>query len=274
MPKPTSYAQQDPGTPAGRIEFLLRVVWSGNQTRMAADLAVSAALISKVVRGERAPGSKLLDAVANDRRVNRLWVHEGQGEPLRAEHREAPADEFLVPVARIILPGPPGDHAGLLAGPRLPVAACFFTSSRYLLEVQAGDAVVFVAELKIAPGDLLLLETDGAVWQGNIRILNDRLCAVRTEAGDRRHLLAQARVDPRGKLSFIVYGHDGETETIIRRKPRRVRPVDTHTGNTADPLSAGPGPGPQPAGAAIAAGRPEAASAERVVAYCVWLLRL
>ena len=305
MPKPTNYAQQDPGTPAGRIEFLLRVVWSGSQRRMAEDLAVSAALISKVVRGERAPGSKLLDAVANDRRVNRLWVHEGQGEPLRAEHREAPADEFLVPVARIILPGPPGDHAGLLAGPRLPVGAFFYASSRYLLEIQADDAVVRVSELKIAPGDLLLLETDAANWRGDVGILKDRLCAVRGEAGDRRqHLLAKARVDTReGTLSFDVYGHDGGTETIIRRSTKRVRQVDTgerDTGRsqTADDLPETPafdsarpddpigaalveerpptaqGQGPKPSGETIESCRPGAANAERVVAYCVFLLRL
>jgi hypothetical protein len=303
MPKRTSYAQQDPGTPAGRIEFLLRVVWSGNQRRMAEDLSVSQALISKVVRGERAPGSKLLDAVASDPRVNRLWVHEGQGEPLHAEHREAPADEYLVPVARVILPGPVADHAGLLAGPRVPVAAFFHRSTRYLLEIGADDAVVRVSELKIAPGDMLLLETDTATWQADVRVLNHRLCAVRNEVGDRRqHLLARARVDPRGTLSFELYGHDEGTETFILKK-RKPRPVDTGERDTGrsqkaddvpvtppldsarpdDPIGAAPveerstgaqGQGPKPSAETIESCRPGAANEERVVAYCVFLLRL
>jgi hypothetical protein len=293
MPKQTSYAQQDPGSPAGRIEFLLRVLWSGNQRRMAEDLSVSQALISKVVRGERAPGSKLLDAIANHPRVNRLWLHEGQGEPLRAEHREAPADEYLVPVARIILPpGPPADHVGLLAGHRVPVAAFYFASSRYLLEIQADDAVVRVSELKIAPGDLLLMETNGATWRSDIRVLKDKLCAVRSEVGDRpQHLLAKARVDPReGTLSFDLYGHDEGTETSFRRKERPVRPVDAGLPETPpldsarpdDPIGAAPaeerpataqGKGPKPSGKTIESRRPRAANEERVVAFCVILLR-
>jgi hypothetical protein len=306
MPKQTSYTQQDPGTPAGRIALLLRVVWAGHQRRMAEDVSVSQATISKIVRGERAPGSKVLDAVARDPRVNRMWLLEGVGEPLRAEHREAPADEYLVPIARLILPpGPPADHVGLLAGPRVPVAAFYFASSRYLLEIQADDAVVRVSESKIAPGDLLLMETDGATWQGDVRVLNGRLCAVRGEEGDRRqHLLAKARVDPReGTLSFDLYGHDEGTETSFRRRARRARPVDTDEGDTGrshradylpetapldsarpdDPIGAAPveerpttaqGQGPKPSGETIESSRPGAPNEARVVAFCVLLLRL
>jgi hypothetical protein len=296
MPRRTSYAQQDPGTPAGRIEFLLRVLWSGSQRKMAEDLSVSQALISKVVRGERAPGSKLIDAVANHPRVNRLWLHEGQGEPLRAEHREAPADEYWVPIARVILPGPPADNVGLLAGHRVPVAASYFASSRYLLEIQADDAVVRVSKLKIAPGDLLLMETNGATWQGDVRVLNDRLCAVRSEVGDRpQHLLAKAKVDPRkGTLSFDLYGHDEETDIGILRTTMRVRPVDMpedelpetpplDSARPDDPIGAAPveerpptaqGQGPKPSGERIESSRPGAANEARVVAFCVFLLRL
>jgi hypothetical protein len=298
MPRRTSYAQQDPGTPAGRIEILLRILWSGNQRKMSEDLSVSQALISRVVRGQRAPGSKLLDAVASHPRINPMWVHEGQGEPLRAEHREAPADESLVPVARVILPGPVADHAGLLAGPRVPVAAFFHRSTRYLLEIQADDAVVRVSELRIAPGDLLLMETNFATWQGDIRVLKDKLCAVRGEAGDRRqYALARARVDPRdGTLSFDLYGHDEgtETETVILRSTRRVRPVDMpkddlpekppdDSARPDDPIGAAPveerpptaqGQGPKPSGETIESSRPGAANEARVLAFCVFLLRL
>jgi hypothetical protein len=296
MPRRTSYAQQDPGTPAGRIERLLRLLWAGNQRKMAEDLAVSQATISKVVRGERAPGSKLLDAIANHPAVNRHWVHEGQGEPLRAEHHETPADECLVPVARVILPGPPSNNVGLLAGSRVPIAAFYFAPSRYLLEVQADDAVVRVPELKIAAGDLLLMETDGAVWRGNVRVLNNRLCAVRSEVGDRpQHLLAKARVDPlEGTLSFDLYRYDEATDIGHLRSTKRVRIVDPPKGDlpeTPPPDSAGPddpigaapveerpptaqGQGPKPSREAVESARPGAANAERVLAYCVFLLRL
>jgi hypothetical protein len=225
-----------------------------------------------------------------------LWLHEGQGEPLRAEHREAPADEFLVPIARVILPGPVADHAGLLAGPRVPVAAFYFASSRYLLEIQAEDAVVRVSKLKIAPCDLLLMETNCATCQGDVRVLNDRLCAVWNEVGDRRqHLLAKARVDPReGTLTFDLYGHDEGNETFFLRSTRRVRPVDMpkddlpvtpplDPARTDDPIGAAPveerpstgqGQGPKPSGETIESSRPGAANAARVVAYCVFILRL
>jgi hypothetical protein len=185
---------------------------------------------------------------------------------------------------------------GLLAGPRVPVAAFYFASSRYLLEIQADAAVVRVSELKIAPGDLLLMETNGATWQGDVRVLNGRLCAVRGEAGDRRqHLLAKARVDPReGTLSFDLYGHDEGTETSFRKSTRRARLVDMpkddlpeppplDSARPDDPIGAAPveerpataqGQGPKPSGETIESSRPGAANEARVVAFSVFVLRL
>src|SRR4051812_12270583 len=116
MPRTTGYAGRGPETAGGRVERLLRDVWGGNQRRMAAEIGVSQALISKVARGEQVPGRKLLEALARPRRVNSAGVYEGRGEPLADGDQPETAGEPMLPVARCLLPGPPRGEAALLTG--------------------------------------------------------------------------------------------------------------------------------------------------------------
>lgn len=183
MPRTTAYAGRGPETPGGRVERLLREVWGGSQRRMAADLGVSQALISKVVRGEQAPGRKLLEALARHPRVDATWVYEGKGEPLADPDRSVPTGEPMLPVARCVLPGPPQGETAMLTGALFPVAASFHRPSRYWLEVQPHDPVALAPERKVASGDLLLMESDSGVWGRNPQVLVGRLCAI-WERGD------------------------------------------------------------------------------------------
>jgi len=183
MPRTTGYAGRGPETPGGRVERLLREVWGGSQRRMAAEIGVSQALISKVVRGEQAPGRKLLEALARHPRVDATWVYQGVGEPLAGPDRGEATGEPMLPVARCVLPGPPQGEAALLTGALFPVAASFHRPSRYWLEAQPYDAVVLTPEHRIAAGDLLLMEADAGVWGRNPQVLVGRLCAIR-EGGD------------------------------------------------------------------------------------------
>lgn len=183
MPRTTAYAGRGPETLGGRIERLLREVWGGSQRRMAADLGVSQALISMVVRGEQAPGRKLLEALAGHPGINATWIYEGKGEPNISPGQDVPTGEPMLPVARCVLPGPPQGESALMTGSLFPVAASFHRASRYWLEVQLHDPVALAPERKVAAGDLLLMESDAGVWGWNPQVLAGRLCAIR-ERGD------------------------------------------------------------------------------------------
>jgi hypothetical protein len=112
--------------------------------------------------------------------------------------------------------------------------------------------------------------------------------------GDRRqHLLAKASVDRRGTLTFDLYGHDEGSETFFLRSTARVRPVDVPKDDLSatpphdsarpdDPIGAAPveerpstaqEQGTKPSGETIESSRPGVANEERVVAFCVLLLR-
>jgi len=183
VPRTTLYSGRGPETPGGRVERLLREVWGGSQRRMAADLGVSQALISKVARGEQAPGRKLLEALARHPTIDAAWVYQGLGEPLADPARGELTAEPMLPVARCVLAGPPQGEAALLTGARFPVAASFHRPSRYWLEAQPFDPFVLDPDGRIAAGDLLLMETDAGVWGRNPQVLAGRLCAIR-EGGD------------------------------------------------------------------------------------------
>ena len=210
MPRRTRYAGLDIATIGGRFEHLLQHAWGGRQREMAADLGVSQGLISKVARGEQAPGPKLIEALAGHPRVDARWLLEGIGEPLAAPDRTLPTGDLSLPVSRCILPGHPENHASLLTGFRFQVEM-LLRPSAYLLEVQADAPVVRVPGLRIAAGDLLVMETDRGVWMGNRPVLPGKLVALRL-GGDRGvdFVLARVHMDPTTReLAFDCFGVQG-----------------------------------------------------------------
>ncbi len=182
MPKP----QRSTGSPpdslsplAARVVQLLDLLWAGKQRQMAADLGVSHAAISRIVRGKQAVGPRMLATIAGYRGVNAEWLRIGLGEPLIDPAMAASAGDWLAPVAKVILPGMPAEHSGLLTGERLAVANAYRRLTRYVLVVGPDDPIVRVEAAKVAAGDYLLMEADAATWLGNPMILAGRLVAVR-----------------------------------------------------------------------------------------------
>ncbi len=208
MPRKTEYAQQSLTSLGGRIEHVLKVVWSGNQRRMAADLGCSQALISLVVRGEQAPGPKLLEALSKDPRINVDWLLHGVGELLSRPSPTTVAAEWLVPVARSILPGLPGEYAGAFSGIHVSLPACYRSPTRYLTQIQLDDLVVRAHTAKVAAGDYMLLEADRKLWRTNPRVLHGKHCGVRIMCGDiETYLLASVDWDQRSiEPTFDLFG--------------------------------------------------------------------
>jgi hypothetical protein len=214
MPRKTKYAGQDPSTPGGRVEFVLREIYLGDQSQMAAETGMSQPQISLVVRGERSPGAKMLSALAKDPRLNRRWVLEGIGEPLAASGTvDQPVDRRNLPVASCLLPVSPQVNAGMLSGATFSVAESFCKKSRYFYKVQNTDPAVR-AGLDIKANDLLLFETDPSYWRPNLNVLLDKLCAIRL----RFHfgtvcMLARAKpVSGQHELNFEVLGGSFERD--------------------------------------------------------------
>ena len=203
MPRRTRYAGQDLTTLGGRFEYLLQHGWGGRQREMAADLGVSQGLISKVARGEQAPGPKLLDALAALPRVNETWLYTGNGEPLVPPPNPPKVQDYDLPVARRLLPGPVGRHSDLLTDDRYPVAASLHSESCYWYEVQAGDLILDEVAQKVEVGDLLLMETDPKLCRDRLVVLGKR-CVVRSFLSRLRpdfpeYMLAEVGWDPRGR---------------------------------------------------------------------------
>lgn len=136
-----------------RIGHLLTHLFQGNQHRMAAELRVSQSLISKVLRGERMPGRKLVQAIVQHPRIRGKWLLYGDGDPL------LPSLEGTLPVSRTILPGPPGEASKYLHGERHPVTAQQDRETRYWLRLDAYLDTLSRHNLQMLPGDLLLTET-------------------------------------------------------------------------------------------------------------------
>jgi transcriptional regulator with XRE-family HTH domain len=188
-----------------RIRHLLQLLFHGNQSEMARSLNISQAMISKLARGEREPGLRVLQAMKAHPRINVDWLMGGGGEPLRPEPLEAAPDamsagDWLAPVSARILPGSAEVHRAMLRGDLVPVANSFRRPGRYLYEVQADDPIVAVAGLRIARGDLLLMDADVSTWADGLSILVDRLVAVRFPTpGGFDFTLARVFRDPRSR---------------------------------------------------------------------------
>jgi transcriptional regulator with XRE-family HTH domain len=90
---------------ARRLEGLRDGLWRGNASDMARDLGVSKAALSRVLNGAQAAPTALLLALAGYPGVDAGWLLTG----VRPPHRPV-----AVPIARDLLPGPPGEHPGAI----------------------------------------------------------------------------------------------------------------------------------------------------------------
>src|SRR5688572_1182116 len=97
-------------TPAERLQFVLRKIWGGSQTRMARDTGISQSAISNVVTGRQQPGRHILAAVASHPLIDAAWLLTGVGMPIVG----TAADEPVLPITRALFEGPPEAHSELL----------------------------------------------------------------------------------------------------------------------------------------------------------------
>ncbi len=164
-----------------RIDWLLKKVWHGSQTKMARDIGVSQSVISHVVVGRQEPGRKLLSAIASNPLVNSRWLITGEGEPLVAQFTE-PGRRALY-VATELFEGLPEEHGECL-GSMFEVPLCWYRASRYWFKIPADCPLVSVNSLKIATGDLVLFEPDRTGWPVDIK---GHPCIVQVDDG-RLHL--------------------------------------------------------------------------------------
>jgi len=196
-----------PLTPrADRFRTILQGRYDGDQTRMADETGISQPQISLINAGKRSPGAETFARLETIPGINREWLHSGVGEPFITEPRSVPAGGPSLQVYR-----DPPDHAGGDAGQRSGLhlqVGDLFGPRMYLLEVQADDPVARVPELKVAPGDLLVMETDRAAWERNPRSLVGKLAVIRLRGPDGAdHTLARIEASPdTGRLAANIFG--------------------------------------------------------------------
>jgi len=178
MPRPlTEEERQQRQTDAERVRFLLEKCWGGNQNRMGRDLQVSQSIVSKIARGERIPGKKIVLALSRHPGVNPDWVLRGEGQPFLT------ALKGNLPISRSILPGWPERYPELLTSEHHPVAEALERASRYWLSLAAGCLLVEKAGLALLPGDLLLCDADRTLWEPHVGSFTGHLFGVKLQRG-------------------------------------------------------------------------------------------
>jgi hypothetical protein len=228
--------QLDLSTPRGRVLWVLAHVYGNNQRRMARQLDISPAAVSRLVRGEQRAGPNVIRAVASNPRINKEWLETGQGEPLAASAPTALAGGRMLPVAAAVLPGVPSDHPHLFTGLFFPIADMYYCDMRYWLQVAADSSITSDERWKVKQGDFLLLEADSRMWRDNAQLLDGRLCGIRLKDGPGSGCrLAEVRRNPDdGRLDYLDFAVVGTEPAPIQSaghsttpfSPRR-RMVDT-----------------------------------------------
>lgn len=165
---------------AERVDWVLKKVWGGSQTRMAEEIGVSQSAISNVVTGRQEPGRKFLASVAGNSLINSTWIITGQGDPLVTLGSEA--GRRAAYVARQLFEGRPDEHGDCL-GHMLEVPLPFYRPSRYWLQVDGTSPLIEAEQLRIAVGDIILFEPDPTGWPTDLahhpcvrRSVDQQLC--------------------------------------------------------------------------------------------------
>lgn len=167
---------------ADRLLFVLKTLYAGNQSRLAADLGCSQAVISKIAAGKQQPGARLLQALAAHPKVNPAWVLTGEGEPLLAEAQRGELQGWPVPVATCLLPGPPAAHRDLLTARVEYVPGVIYRETIYAVEAAACQPAGADPAERMLPSDLVIIDADPNRWATNSQMLHNKLCAVRSES--------------------------------------------------------------------------------------------
>jgi hypothetical protein len=222
-----------------RINWLCQKLWNGSQSKMARDLNVSQPNISRVLAGKRPPRRKLLMALAAYPLVNSGWLLEGQGPPLVAGESRTPQTAtagVLLPVSTTLLTGRPSEHFQACCGVwETPPSQA--KPTRYWHRLSNEMSAEEAEALGLAPGDLLLIETDLSAFV-DVRQLANRLCVlqpheqasldlrlVKTYGHTQGVVVVAKSVDKEGRMSIISSGRPQEERRFFRNVCIRRPPV-------------------------------------------------
>lgn len=204
---------QDPTIVGKRVQQVLDKKYGANQRKMAKDLGVSQAAVSRVVNGQRMPSFALLQSLVLQTGVDANWLLTGKGTPFgdaAEEPRGLPLSKHFLPQLRQVR------HE--LPRYAFPQLAALYRESRYIVEVQPDEPAVKIKAAKIKAGDLLVLESDPEYWSRDPGLLSQRDCVVSIPDGDAVSLAlgrVVTEIVPGNALKEIqieVYG--GDTVTV------------------------------------------------------------
>jgi hypothetical protein len=213
-----------------RLQELARERWEGKLAGMARALHLPQPAVWKMVQGDQPVNAQLLMALARHAKVNLNWLVSGRGprylEGAAAVLGGAAVARPRLPVARKPLPGPPGEHAGLLADPPVDPLEGVFRPTQYWLRIGESDAVVRHQEEQLRPGDWLLLETDRACFLPERAMLGELVVVACPDPAPREARLARVEESSEAGLAVDTFdlGVDPallDEEIVLRLRPGR-----------------------------------------------------
>lgn len=165
--------------PAQRVVYLIETLASGSRRKFATLANCSHSAIAKIANGKQVPGAKLLERIGEIDGVSHDWLMNGTGEPLLPG---AKSDrDSRVPIAESLLPGLPTDNNDLLTGKfiEMPLPRPFYRKSLYAIEANRCQPA-FGSDSELgATDDLVIVDTDQAIWNDNVRTLDGMLCVTK-----------------------------------------------------------------------------------------------
>lgn len=176
-------------TPGQRVGQIVRKAWPEGQRQAARELGVGQASISRVINNQRLPSFELLNALVRQTGVCGDWLLTGKGDPFPEEKQSVAVGGL--PLARDFLPLPCIDHFAGLPRFAFPELDELRTGFRYILQLSKSNPAVQTFDAALAPGDLLVLDTDSSRWLADVSQLRpSRLCvvSVRVRSAQRHEL--------------------------------------------------------------------------------------
>ena len=122
-----------------RIRYVLRHYWGNDQSAIARELGCAAKshLEDRVRKSES--GKRLLRLISDHAGISQQWLSYGEGP---APPKDRPIrDQRTLPVTRVLLPGPPAEHADKLSGEELPVAESMYRQTCCWYDVPQKAAI-------------------------------------------------------------------------------------------------------------------------------------
>lgn len=254
-----------------RVTFLLHNLWGGHQRKMASEVGISQATISQIVLGNRDVGKRVLAVLASHPAVNKEWLLTGKGEPSVQKTADS------LPISSRLLPSP-REVASLTFVERHPVATAFAKATRYWLALADNSPLLAERTLRLAAGDLLLIEAD-LDWVSRSDSCLGRICGIRLTSSNGLDFALGLLVErdggvtlrfsdrPPSPMIFNPLDRSSRPPQVVNERPMRrtIRPIDQDVQKAAARKKA------DERALEMAAGIPCALS--DIVGVCVYIVR-